>query len=142
MTLSFQRQQAGEYNITDNGKYLGLILKQSSSKWIVYFCSNPATKGNPKHVAKTLKDCKAFCETHFSNSSTEVPEDNTNQTETNTSTNPDVKELMREMLKRGNVLNLNSDEIDVERLDLSDVVDLDDDADFSHFLNQEETLVY
>ena len=142
MTLSFPREQAGEYNVIDNGKMVGFIQKLNASKWCVYFCSNPATKGKPQNVSKTLKDCKAFCETHFSNHSAEVTEDSTNQTETRKSTNPDVKELMREMLKRGNVLNLNSDEVDVESLDLSDVVDLDDDADFSHFLNQEETLVY
>jgi hypothetical protein len=143
--LKFAREQAGAYNVLEGGKYVAYIEKKSSSKWIVYFCTNPAIKGKPQHVAKTLKESKAFCERYFeSNDAPQVTEDspeldNLLNSVRNNST-PDVKELMREMLNKNNVIDLTADDIDVDSMDLSDIIDLGDDVPFSHFLTEEEAL--
>ena len=98
--ITFPRQQAGEYNVIENGKYVGLIQKLNASKWAIYFCSNPAIKGNPKKVEKTLKDCKTFCERYFESSDSSQAEMNENSPELDNllnsvrkSPNPDVKEM-------------------------------------------------
>lgn len=141
--ITFPRSQAGEYNVLENGKYVGLIQKLNSAKWCVYFCSNPATKGKPQHVAKTLKDCKAFCERHFE--SNDVVTENSPELDNllnsvRKSPNPDVKEMMREMLNKNHVIDLTADDIDIDSIDLSDVIDLGDDVPFSHFLTEEEAM--
>lgn len=143
--LKFAREQAGEYNVIEDGKMVAMILKQNASKWITYFCSNPSMKGKPQNVSKTLKDSKAFCERYFE--SNDAPEMNENSEKLNHLLNdvrknntPDVKELMREMLKKDYVIDLTADDVDVESLDLSDVIDLDNDTPFSHFLTEEEAL--
>lgn len=59
MSLDFPRIEAGRYSILQNKKMVGYIEKKTSSKWIVYVCENVATKGAPRAVEKTLKDCKA-----------------------------------------------------------------------------------
>ncbi len=143
--LKFVKEQAGEYNVVENNKFVGIIIKQSASKWIVYFCTNPSQKGKPQNVAKTLKESKAFCERYFeSNDAPQVTEDspeldNLLNSVRNNST-PDVKELMREMLNKNNVIDLTADDIDVDSMDLSDIIDLGDDVPFSHFLTEEEAL--
>ena len=145
MAVKFVREQAGEYNVVDNGKMVGFIQKANASKWIVYFCSNPSTKGKPQNVSKTLKESKTFCERYFE--SNDAPEMTENSPELDNLLNdvrsnkaPDVKELMREMLNKNHVIDLTADDIDVETLDLSDVIDLGDDVPFSHFLTEEEAL--
>lgn len=145
MALKFARAQAGEYNVIENGSMVGYIQKANASKWIVYFCSNPSQKGKPQNVSKTLKDSKAFCERHFQNSDvsqTEITEDSQKLDNLlkDVRSTPDVKELMREMLNQNNYIDLTSDEIDVESIDLSDIIDLGDDVPFSSFLTEEEAL--
>lgn len=144
-SLKFAREQAGEYNVIENGKFVGIIIKKSSSKWIVYFCSNPAVKGKPQNVSKTLKDCKTFCERYFeSNTATnqEITEDSSELDNllNDVRTAPDKKKLMREMLDNPKTVNFNFDDVDIESLDLSDIIDLGNDTPFSHFLTEEEAL--
>lgn len=145
MTLKFSREQAGAYNVIENNKMVGYIEKANASKWITYFCSNPSLKGKPQNVAKTLKDSKAFCERYFeSNDAPKVTEDSPELdnllNNVRKSSNPDVKDLMREMLNKNYVIDLTADDIDVESVDLSDIIDLGEDAPFSHFLTEEEAL--
>lgn len=145
MALKFVRAQAGEYNVHENEKMVGYIQKASASKWIVYFCSNPSLKGKPQNVSKTLKDSKAFCERYFENNDAprvEIVEDSKELDNllNDVRKTPDVKELMREMLNNNNYIDLTSDEVDVESLDLSDIIDLGDDVEFSAFLTEEQAM--
>ena len=142
--LKFAREQAGEYNVVENGKTVGLIQKANASKWIVYFCSNPAMKGKPQNVSKTLKECKAFCENYFMHNDAPKAEINEDSAELDNLLNsvrkPNTKELMREMLNKNNVIDLTADDIDVDSVDLSDIIDLGEDVPFSHFLTEEEAM--
>jgi len=62
-SLKFDRIQAGEYQVNDGPKLVGLILKKSSAKWVLYKCSNPSLLGSPIAVSKTLKALKVEAET-------------------------------------------------------------------------------
>jgi hypothetical protein len=144
MTLKFAREQAGEYNVIENGRMVAFIQKANASKWITYFCTNPSTKGKPQNVAKTLKDSKAFCERYFEHNDAPAVEITESSVEldaliTDVRKTPDKIELMREMLKKDNIIKL-GDDIDVESTDLSDIIDLGDDIPFSHFLSEQEAL--
>ncbi len=143
MTLKFVREQAGEYNVIEDGKMVGYIQKANASKWIAYFCTNPSVKGKPQNVSKTLKDSKAFCENYFSQNDAPTVEINENSPDLDNLLNdvrnaPDKVELMREMLKNPKTISL--DDIDVDSIDLSDIIDLGDDVPFAHFLTEEEAL--
>ena len=145
MALKFAREQAGEYNVIENGKFVGIIIKKSSSKWIVYFCTNPSTKGKPQNVAKTLKDSKVFCERYFEGNDAPVQQVNENSAEldnllNDVRTGPSRKDLMREMLNNPKTINFNFDDVDVESMDLGDIIDLGDDVPFSHFVSEEEAM--
>jgi hypothetical protein len=145
MALKFAREQAGEYNVIENGKFVGIIIKKSSSKWIVYFCNNPSTKGKPQNVAKTLKDSKVFCERYFEGNDVPVQQVNENSAEldnllNDVRTGPSRKELMREMLNNPKTIDFNFDDVDVESMDLGDIIDLGDDVPFSHFVSEEEAM--
>jgi hypothetical protein len=102
--LNFPREQAGQYNVLDGVKLVGCILKKSSSKWILYKCSNPSMLGNPIAVKKTLKELKVEAEKLISSTSV-------NTTEVNPTPNEDFEarkfEMMREMLNRDYVIKLN-----------------------------------
>lgn len=115
MSLSFQRQQAGEYNVLDNGKAVAYIQKANSSKWITYFCTNPAIKGKPQYVAKTLKESKAFCESSIGSANVETsgcapvkaapaPKSTAKMT---AKMDPEKRKAMEEMMARDYVINLN-----------------------------------
>ena len=143
MPLSFQRQQAGEYNVIENGKMVGYIQKANASKWITYFCSNPSIKGKPQNVSKTLKDSKAFCENYFMHN--DAPQVNIKEDSpeldsllNDVRNHPDKVDLMREMLKNPKTISM--DDIDIDSTDLSDIVDLGEDIPFSHFLDEQEAL--
>jgi hypothetical protein len=113
VTLSFQRQQAGEYNVLENGKAFAYIQKAKSSKWITYFCTNPAMKGKPQKVSKTLKESKAFCESYVGSSPAPSVAINEDSLELDTllkdvkAQNPDKYEMMKEMLETDYVIDLN-----------------------------------
>ena len=104
MTLSFLRVQAGEYQINDNHKIVGYVIKKSQSKWTLYKCSNASTLGNPISVKKSLKEIKldAGCMIPI----TPHVEEEENEEE-DCPKQPDKFELMREMLKRDYVIKLN-----------------------------------
>jgi hypothetical protein len=145
MALKFAREQAGEYNVSEDGKMVAMIFKQKSSKWIVYICTNPATKGKPQNVAKTLKDSKVFCERYFESNDAPNQEITENSSEldnllNDVRTGSNRKELMREMLNNPKTIDFNFDDVDVESMDLSDIVDLGDDVPFSHFLTEEQAM--
>ena len=145
MALKFAREQAGEYNVIENGKMVGFIQKANASKWVTYFCSNPSQKGKPQNVAKTLKESKTFCERYFESNDSSNKEISENSADldnliNNVRSGPDKMDLMREMLNSPNTVSFGFDDIDVESMDLSDIVDLGDDVPFSHFLTEEEAL--
>lgn len=111
MTLKFSRVQAGEYQVNEGSKIIGYIMKKSSSKWVLYKCSNPSMLGNPIAVKKTLKELKLEAEAFLTGTSNvasfpvrTVEEDSL----VRTPNYDDQKfELMREMLNRNYVINLN-----------------------------------
>jgi hypothetical protein len=142
MALKFAREQAGEYNVSENGKMVAYIQKQNASKWITYFCSNPAVKGKPQNVAKTLKDSKAFCESYFENNdaapTVSNEADNLDALIKNVRSTPTRKDMMREMLE--NPKTISFDDIDVESVDLSDIIDLGDETFTHQFLTEEEAM--
>lgn len=139
MTLKFAREQAGEYNVSENGKMVAYIQKANASKWITYFCTNPSVKGKPQNVAKTLKDSKAFCERYFENNDAPSQEEaNLDNLINDVRNTPDRKELMREMLN--NPKTISFDDIDVESVDLSDIIDLGDETFTHQFLTEEEAM--
>lgn len=145
MTIKFVREQAGEYNIVKDGKMVGYIQKATASKWITYFCTNASIKGKPQNVSKTLKDSKTFCERHFESNDVPKQEVTENSVELNNllnsvRTGSNNKELMREMLNNPKTIDFNFDDVDVESMDLSDIVDLGEDEFTHHFLTEEEAL--
>jgi len=103
LSLSFLRVQAGEYQINDNHKIVGYVIKKSQSKWTLYKCSNASTLGNPISVKKSLKEIKldAGCMIPI------TPHVEEEENEVECSKQPDKFELMREMLKRDYVIKLN-----------------------------------
>ena len=137
MSLSFQRQQAGEYNVLENGKAFAYIQKAKSSKWITYFCTNPAMKGKPQKVSKTLKESKAFCESYIGSTPAPVVEIDENSSELDSllkdvmSEQPDKYEMMKEMLETNYVIDLNEYQLTEDGLEEVDCA-------FSNFLTPEE----
>lgn len=103
MTLSFLRVQAGEYQINDNHKIVGYVIKKSQSKWTLYKCSNASTLGNPISVKKSLKEIKLDAGCMIPITSHVDEEEN----EEEDLKQPDKFELMREMLQRDYVIKLN-----------------------------------
>lgn len=143
MTIKFVREQAGEYNVIEDGKMVGFIQKATASKWITYFCTNASIKGKPQNVSKTLKDSKTFCERYFESNDTpkqEVTEDSVELDNllNNVRNTPDTKELMRDMLN--NPKNISFDDIDVDSMDLSDIIDLGEENFTYNFLTEEEAM--
>jgi hypothetical protein len=143
MTIKFVREQAGEYNVLEDGKMVGYIQKANASKWITYFCTNVSVKGKPQNVSKTLKDSKTFCERYFESNDApkqEVTEDSVELDNllNNVRNTSDTKDLMRDMLNNPKIISF--DDIDVDDLDLSDIVDLGEDTFTHHFLTEEEAL--
>ena len=113
MALTFPRIQAGEYQINDGHKPVGYILKKSSSKWIMYKCSNPSMLGNPISVKKTLKDLKLDAECMIGSSPAPSVEMNEDSLELDSllkdvkAQNPDKYEMMKGMLETDYVIDLN-----------------------------------
>ena len=103
MTLSFGRIEAGQYGITCGSKLVGYVKKQSSTKWILYKCSNLSMLGNPLAVKKTLTQVKAIADTFFVQ---ELADADVRQLELNDKkekAEEKKKTVMREMLERGNI---------------------------------------
>ena len=115
MSLKFEMVVAGQYNINQNNKMVGLIKKQNASKWVMYKATNASVLGNPISVAKTLKALKTEAETLF------VSTDNvSSQGNLDNLINPvkNVKserhELMKEMLNRDTVIKFDEYTIDLD----------------------------
>lgn len=104
--LKFDRVQAGEYQILDGVKMVGYIQKKSSSKWILYKCTNPSLLGNPLAVKKTLKELKIEAEKLIG--STSVTEAVTVKSPEPSQEELEARkiEIMREMLARDYVIDL------------------------------------
>jgi hypothetical protein len=143
MTVKFVREQAGEYNVVEDGKMVGFIQKATASKWITYFCNNPSVKGKPQNVSKTLKESKTFCERYFESNDApkqQITEDSAELDSllNNVRNTPSTKDLMKEMLD--NPKTISFDDVEVDDLDLSDIVDLGEDQFTYNFLTEEEAL--
>lgn len=130
MTLKFSRIQAGEYQINEGSKIVGYIQKKSNSKWTLYKCSNPSMLGNPIAVQKTLKELKVDAETLITSSQSNASVKSVKEVKTST-IDKDKFDLMREMLDRDYVINLN--EYEQTENGLEEVS-----TPFSRFLTEEE----
>lgn len=109
MALSFDRIQAGEYQINDGPKMVGYVRKQNASKWIMYKCSNPSMLGNPIAVQKTLKALKVEAETLIGSTyvapvkAAPAPKSTAKMT---AKMDPEKYEMMKEMMERDYVIDL------------------------------------
>jgi hypothetical protein len=116
MSLKFEMVVAGQYNINQNNKMIGLIKKENASKWIMYKATNASVLGKPVAVAKTLKALKIEAETFF------VSTDNQKEVQGNLDisikTVQDAKSerynLMKEMLERDTVIKFDEYTIDFD----------------------------
>lgn len=110
MALSFDRIQAGEYQINDGPKMVGYVRKQNASKWIMYKCSNPSMLGNPIAVQKTLKALKVEAETLIGSTyvapvkAAPAPKSTAKLT---AKMDLEKRKAMEEMMARDYVINLN-----------------------------------
>ena len=133
MTLKFSRIQAGEYQVNENSKMVGYVKKKSSAKWVLYKCSNPSLLGSPLAVKKTLKELKAEAELLIQNGPKVASEPVRTPEEDNLIQTPDYDaqkyELMREMLNKDYVINLNEYKQTEEGLE---------EVQYSQFLTEEE----
>lgn len=106
MSLKFEMVVAGQYNVNQNNKMVGLIKKQNASKWILYKATNSSVLGNPVSVKKTLKALKIEAETIFA--STDNQEENQGNLDNLIKNVQDAKseryDLMKEMLARDTVI--------------------------------------
>jgi len=109
MSLKFEMVIAGQYNINQNNKMVGLIKKQNASKWIMYKATNASVLGNPVAVAKTLKALKIEAESFF------VATDNQEEVQGNLdNTKSDKYDMMKEMLARDTVIKFDNYTIDLD----------------------------
>ena len=115
MSLKFEMVVAGQYNINQNNKMVGLIKKQNASKWVMYKATNASVLGNPISVAKTLKALKTEAETLFvstDNVSSQGNLDNLIKPVQNVKS--ERHELMKEMLNRDTVIKFDEYTIDLD----------------------------
>lgn len=110
MPLSFDRVQAGEYQISDGPKMVGYIRKLNSSKWAMYKGTNPSLLGTPISVKKTLKLLKEeavnLIESTYVKPAKKSVDINSLIQDASTMDQQKYK-LMQEMLERNYVINLN-----------------------------------
>lgn len=111
MPLKFDRVQAGEYQINDGPNMVGYIQKKNSAKWILYKCTNPALRGNPLSVSKTLKELKVEAEKIIGSTyvspvkQNELKVDKSSRKVDNLS-QEERTQIMQEMLNRNYVIDL------------------------------------
>jgi len=101
---------AGQYNINQNNKMVGLIKKQNASKWIMYKATNASVLGNPVSVAKTLKALKTEAESLFvaTDNQEEVQGNLDDLIKTVQNTESQKYDMMKEMLSRDTVIKLDN----------------------------------
>lgn len=116
MSLKFEMVVAGQYNINQNNKMVGLIKKQNASKWIMYKATNASVLGNPISVAKTLKALKVEAESLFVSTDTqnEVQGNLDNLVKPVQNVKSERHELMKEMLERDTVIKFDEYTIDLD----------------------------
>jgi hypothetical protein len=110
MSLKFEMVVAGQYNINQNNKMVGLIKKQNASKWIMYKATNASVLGNPVSVAKTLKALKTEAESLFvaTDNQEEVQGNLDDLIKTVQNTESQKYDMMKEMLSRDTVIKLDN----------------------------------
>ena len=116
MSLKFEMVVAGQYNVNQNNKMVGLIKKQTASKWIMYKATNASVLGKPVAVAKTLKALKVEAEALFvaTDNQEEVQGNLDNLIKNVQTTNPDKYDMMKEMLERDTVIKFDEYTIDLD----------------------------
>jgi hypothetical protein len=116
MSLKFEMVVAGQYNINQNNKMIGLIKKQNASKWVMYKATNASVPGKPISVAKTLKALKIEAETLFvaTDNQEEVQGNLDNLIKTVQDAKSERYDLMKEMLERDTVIKFDEYTIDLD----------------------------
>jgi hypothetical protein len=116
MSLKFEMVVAGQYNINQNNKMIGLIKKQNASKWVMYKATNASVLGKPVAVAKTLKALKVEAESLFvsTDSQEEVQGNLDNLIKTVQDAKSERYDLMKEMLERDTVIKFDEYTIDLD----------------------------
>ena len=116
MSLKFEMVVAGQYNVNQNNKMIGLIKKENASKWVMYKATNASVLGKPVAVAKTLKALKIEAETVFV--STDNQKEVQGNLDSSIKTVQDAKseryDLMKEMLERDTVIKFEDYTIDFD----------------------------
>ena len=121
MSLKFEMVVAGQYNVNQNRKMIGLIKKENASKWVMYKATNASVLGKPVSVAKTLKALKIEAETFFvaTDNQEEVQGNLDNSIKTVQDTKSERYELMKEMLAQDTVIKFDEYTIDLDDYEVS-----------------------
>lgn len=114
MSLKFEMVVAGQYNINQNNKMIGLIKKENASKWIMYKATNASVLGKPVAVAKTLKALKTEAETLFVSTDTNYQGNLDSSIKTVQDAKSERYDLMKEMLERDTVIKFEDYTIDFD----------------------------
>jgi len=114
MSLKFEMVVAGQYNINQNNKMIGLIKKENASKWIMYKATNASVLGKPVAVAKTLKALKIEAETLFVSTDTNYQGNLDSSIKTVQDAKSERYDLMKEMLERDTVIKFEDYTIDFD----------------------------
>ena len=116
MSLKFEMVVAGQYNVNQNNKMIGLIKKQNASKWVMYKATNASVLGKPISVKKTLKALKIEAETLFvsTDNQEEVQGNLDNLIKTVQDAKAERHDLMKEMLARDTVIKFEDYTIDLD----------------------------
>ena len=114
MSLKFEMVVAGQYNVNQNNKMVGLIKKENASKWIMYKATNASVLGKPVAVAKTLKALKIEAETLFVSTDTNYQGNLDSSIKTVQDAKSERYGLMKEMLERDTVIKFEDYTIDFD----------------------------
>lgn len=114
MSLKFEMVVAGQYNVNQNNKMVGLIKKENASKWVMYKATNASVLGKPVAVAKTLKALKTEAETLFVSTDTNYQGNLDSSIKTVQDAKSERYELMKEMLERDTVIKFEDYTIDFD----------------------------
>ena len=115
MSLKFEMVVAGQYNINQNNKMIGLIKKQNASKWVMYKATNASVPGKPISVAKTLKALKIEAETLFVSTDNMSSQDFLDYSvKTVQNAKSERYNLMKEMLEKDTVIKFDEYTIDLD----------------------------
>jgi hypothetical protein len=114
MSLKFEMVVAGQYNVNQNNKMIGLIKKENASKWIMYKATNASVLGKPVAVAKTLKALKIEAETLFVSTDTNYQGNLDSSIKTAQDAKSERYNMMKEMLERDTVIKFEDYTIDFD----------------------------